>query len=70
MANIWGDDKRAPGSTVTTQYGTFGSYEEAAHAQYSGTGRSWKDGAGRYHNSEFEAREADRRAALNGGRYF
>lgn len=68
--SIWGDDTRPVGSTVTTERGTFSSYESAARAQYSGTGGSWKDGAGNYHNSEYEARKADRRAALNGGRYF
>lgn len=67
--DIWGDSKRAVGSTVTTEYGTHRSYEESAKAKYSGTGGSWKDGAGNYHNSEYEAREADRKAKINGG-YF
>lgn len=70
MANAWGDSSRPLGSTVTTEYGTFSSYEAEAHARYSGTGGSWKDGAGNYHNSEYEAREADRRAAKNGGHYY
>lgn len=70
MADIWGKATQPLGSSIVNEYGTFKDKEEMAKKVYTGTGGGYKDGAGVFHSTEYEAKKADQAAAANGGHYY